>query len=134
MTQGLVLRKRADKSGPEPAQGQPWPLLHVELLSPAPVQWGFSSQYVDAAIADGWMTWAGDPLDHEVEPDPGGQFKNLGRQTLHFPGDRLVLELKDEHGADIEIVYRITDPPEPPGFRDAKDGTTTHDYTVELVK
>lgn len=134
----LEVHIRADKSGPEPAPGEAWPLSHVELSTPldeVPEQWGFSSQYVDKAVELGWMQWAGDPMDHDVEPDPGGQFKQMGKQTLHFPGDRLVLKLKSPaDGSDIELVYRVTDPPEPHGFRDAKDGTATHDYTVELVK
>lgn len=132
----LELHKIADKSGTAPAEGEPWPLRHVELHSALPPTHVFSDQYVHQAIAEGWMEFTGKPLKYKVHPDPGGEFRFASPQTLSLPGDQIVLHLVRE-GEEIDVVYRITEGPVPRGFRIEDDDEptgfrSTHEYRVAL--
>ncbi len=134
----LELHKMADKSGPPPEDGQPWPLSHVELVSGPPSAHIFSDDFVVAAVKEGWMEYTGESVSYEVQPDP--QNKNtmfLGSQTVTLPGDRLVLHLERD-GKKVDVTYKIVTGPVPRDYRveDADDPTgfsAKHSFAVELV-
>lgn len=108
----------------------------VELVSDAPETLVFSKHFVDQAVADGWVRFAGDPVDYEVTPDPLGAFAGASSLTLRSPGDRLVLGVVKD-GERLELSYRITHYPVPRSFRYADeredDGIRiAPEYGVEL--
>lgn len=138
MANSLIIRKRADKSGQTPPEGEAWPLAHVELVSEPPAKWFFSPDFVNSGVREGWITFEGSPIAYAAHPDPGGPAASVGEQTLRTPGDTIVLHLKAANGDDQTIRYRITDPPVPPYWRvhDSADPTgvrASHVYTVELI-
>lgn len=133
----MQLIKHADKSGPPPAQGQPWPLAHVEIVDVPDVH-AFSDGFVQSAIDEGWMRFDGEPLSYEVLPDPNGQATRFvdGPMTVKLPGDRLVMSVKRD-GEDVELVYKITAGPVPRSYRveDASEPSglsARHEFAVEL--
>jgi len=131
----LELRKRA-KPQDEGDDG-PKELSHVELVSDTPPgEHTFSKQYVDQAVAEGWVEYAGSPMSYTVEPDPLGDFRDSGPLALTVPGDVLVLHLvKDD--VPLDVRYRIVDPPCPRGFRVADSDEpsgfrASNDFGLEL--
>lgn len=55
----LSIRKQADKSKP----GPPWPLKRVLVTEPPPLDHVMSRQYVEEAMAEGWMYIVDDVLE-----------------------------------------------------------------------
>jgi len=116
----MQLRKVADKSGPEPEDGQPWPLKHVEVIASYPTQ-AFSPKFVYGAIKEGWLRMDGDVLSFDTKPKVRYQvIRNPGRyccycnKPLGSFGEaeiHLLLEHKDEVGR------KQPDPQNPAGHR-----------------
>lgn len=123
------LRKRADKSGPAPAEGESWPLARVEFSGDLPETWEFSEDFVKQGVAEGWISYAGAPLSYVLNGDPLGEFAVFATQEARLPGDRLVLDLFN--GGEVTATYRITRGPCPRGFRH-EDGTTNHTFQISL--
>lgn len=105
----------------------------VEIASETPATHIFSDGYVNAAVAEGWIEFTGDALAYEVEPDPLGPMQHAAKLKLKLPGDHLTL-----HVVGGDVVYRITHPPVPRGFRFADDREPdgiriAPEYGLELV-
>ncbi|HEX8106098.1 MAG TPA: hypothetical protein VF516_00155 [Kofleriaceae bacterium] len=99
----LVVRKRADRTGPEPAPGQPWPLLGVELVD-APDTCRVPTNWVNKAVAEGWAELVGPA----VVMRPGGPASDPAsvlHQFLHAEALRI-------HTLDGPVTYRITRQPD----------------------
>lgn len=116
----LLIRKRAVKTGKEPAEGEAWPLDYVELQSEVPDEMDFSDGFVDDGVRLGWIEFAGKPLSYTVTPDPLGDFKYMGDQVQKLPGNQLVLHLVKD-GEKVDVTYDIIQPPVPRAFRVADD-------------
>jgi hypothetical protein len=77
----LEIRKRADKTGPAPPDGTPWPLAGVELASTPPKEHALSDVFVAQGLAEGWISL--------------GQ----GKLTLHFTNhDDVVYDIVEAPG------------------------------------
>ncbi len=64
----MLLRKVADKSGPDPAEGEAWPLDHVKVLDAPPKQ-NFSPGYLEGALAEGLISISKGVIEfHTVPP------------------------------------------------------------------
>lgn len=67
----FAVRIRADKSGPEPAEGQPWPLLGVELPDPLPKGMLLPVSFVQRHSAAPWLDVVGaDWVERPSRPGP----------------------------------------------------------------
>lgn len=87
---GLHLRKRADKTGPEPprdADGnllQPWPLAGVEATAPLPDSHRFATSIVYRGIDEDWITTttddAGDVATITLHLDDGDAVYRVDHQ------------------------------------------------------
>jgi len=139
----LELEKIADKSGPPPSAGQPWPLVHVLLTTDPkelPEYWEFSDNFVDRGVDEGWIEFQGEPFAYEIHPDPThpDTRRLKGPMTRTEPGDRLVLHLVRD-GKPIDVTYRIKAGPVPRHYRIADKNEPSgfaapHFYAVELEK
>lgn len=84
----LQLRIRADKSGPEPPRNvpnddgnlpnpelaanallEPWPLLHAELMAPAPKSMDIPEKTVARGLQAGWASIEKDEIHFHLEKD-----------------------------------------------------------------
>ena len=116
----LELRKRADKTGPEPPAGEPWPLAGVELVGEAPKSHNFADTFVARAMQDGYL---------EFEEMSIAATEGYGRNpvvtgtaiVLHLAGGDLIYEVGEHPG-------RYDDAGEPSGKR------VTHEYRCKLRK
>lgn len=99
----LVVRKRADKTGPEPAPGQSWPLLGIELEDP-PDTCRVPTAWVNKAVAEGWVTLEA-PTVVMRPAGPGGDPTANVHQFIH--ADTLVV-----HTLDGDVRYRVVRQPD----------------------
>ena len=87
---GLTVRKRADRTGPEPAAGEAWPLAGVDILDP-PLLAKVPTSFVDRASLEGWVTVEGarvvvkpgGPPTDPWRPDKVHTFRHLDAFTIH---------------------------------------------------
>jgi hypothetical protein len=117
----LSLRKRADKTGEPPPDGEAWPLRHVELVGDAPKDHNFADTFVTRALTDGYLSFKN---PRGVASDAGGV--PYSRNPV-VTGDEIVLALKGG-----KLRYRVL---EPPGRYEDKDGTVreSHEYRCRLI-
>lgn len=52
----LQIRIRADKTGPEPANGVPWPMAGAEIVGDPPTEFDFATGWVRKEVARGWVS------------------------------------------------------------------------------
>lgn len=133
----LFIRKRADKSGDQPLDGQAWPLAHVELTTPdgrraeldeAPAEHNFADTLVAAGMTEGWI--------EVVNPRAAVTSTARGSYSRNpvVTGDELVLHL-DQGDLRYEVL-------EHPGrYEQAGEGEDAgtvdvehHEYRCRLVK
>lgn len=116
----LELRKRADKTGKEPPDGEAWPLKHVELVGKAPTRHNFADTFVARALEDGYLSFKNARATSTTGYD---------RDPV-VTGDEIVLSLKGNklRYKVLEHPGRYSDNDEPSGFR------VTHEYRCRLVK
>lgn len=112
----LELRKRADRSGEPPAEGEPWPLASVELVGKAPAVHNFADQFVARAIGDGYLEFE----NAGVAMTPGYERNPV------VAGSAIVLHL-----AAGDLIYDVL---EHPGRYERSDGTVEvhHEYRCKL--
>lgn len=125
----LQLRKRADKSGDPPAEGEAWPLSHVELVGDAPREHNFADTVIGRYMADGFAEFVTPRLAATEATGEDGVTRAYSRNPV-LTGDEIVLHLE---GGDLR--YRVTEHPgryadenEPGGVRE------THEYRTTLVR
>jgi hypothetical protein len=128
----LTFRKVADKSGGYPAEGEPWPLSHVELgapefpgsedLSNLPEEWEFTTNFIDRSFSEGWVRWEGDPFSYSIFPDPLGPFKGFSPTDVTLGGSVLAFDVVlRESGKRVTIRYKVVSGPIPHGWRQSDD-------------
>lgn len=68
----LEVRIRADKSGPQPAAGQPWPTAGVEIVGDPPTEFDFPAGWVRKEIGRGWVKLENlTVVERPSQPNPG---------------------------------------------------------------
>ena len=116
----MKLHKVADKTGPEPAPGQPWPLAHVKVLDAPPTQ-DFSEGFVKNALAEGWLSIGRGVITIEAEPVPV-QYRIVrgpGHYCCHC-GQKLEGQVEARaHVAELHAGESSPDPQNPSGYADA---------------
>lgn len=117
----LTIRKLADKTAgervarfdpdtgerllvnPETGEPEPWPLAGIQVVD-APKAADVNTSFVNAGVAEGWLTVEGEEIVHR----PGGPPQEPWRVTHTFRhGTALVL-----HTVDGDVRYRIVDNPD----------------------
>jgi len=123
--QGLVIRKHADKSGPQPDDG-PWPLAGVSLVS-APKVTTISTSLLQQAVGEGWASVEG--ANAVVRPAGPTQdvwnSTHTGQPHVFIHHDRIVF-----HTLDGDVVYRVTRQPD----KYADHGAATYPDQVKAFK
>lgn len=125
----LVLRKRADKSGPEPdlAGGESWPLAGVELVGEAPKNAQLSTGYVAQGQMEGWIELEG----FRVVEDRAGIQVHAEAIVLKLVNGTLRYRVLENPGL-------IADPEGHPGracqYEGCEGHRVEHQYTLKLAK
>jgi hypothetical protein len=98
----LQLRIRADKSGPEPdfAAGESWPLLHAELMAPAPKQMDIPEKTVQRGLKAGWCSLTNGEIRFHLEKD------DLVYKIIRHPGRYLDgKETEEINNPAVEVYH-----------------------------
>lgn len=109
----LVLRKRADKSGPEPdlEAGEAWPLAGVELVGAAPKNAELSTGYVARGQGEGWIELGG----LRLAEDPSGLWVHADEIILHLEGGAVRYKVVENPGYVADLDAPGDWPAEPSG-------------------
>ena len=71
MAQTFDIRIRADKTGPEPAEGQPWPCAGVEIVGGVPDEITFPTSFIRRHQNAEWLEIVGDGwVERPSRPNP----------------------------------------------------------------
>lgn len=63
----MLLKRIADTSGPEPADGEGWPVSHIEVRRAGPLQ-NFTPRLLFKGIDEGWVSIDGDTIKLKTKP------------------------------------------------------------------
>ena len=116
------VRIRADKTGPMPAPGQPWPALGLEILGDPPKRVSLPVSFVRRNITAGWVRSEGSKVvERPSRPEPGTKngstvvtdAHRLPAQDMPNPHvfehlDRIIIDTLN-HG---EVVYAVERQPD----------------------
>ena len=136
----MQLRKRADKTGKPPAEGEAWPISHVEILHAGPVQ-RFSPQFLQNGQAEGWVGISKGKITIDAKPDPVVyQIKRAPGVYCCHCGQRLPAGaaqdqsgqfLPPPHVAEKHKGAVSPDPENPSGYRQENYYTCTKEGATE---
>lgn len=154
----VQVRIRADKSGPQPAPGTPWPAKGVEFPDGAPKVWAVSVNWVRNYLSASWLTAEGlrsvtrpsrpEPIADDsgsaaIAPEHYAAHPDLPPPHELLHADALVLQAADGGSLRYEVIRqpdkyvagdtkgtkRVT-----PEVYAAGDTEVEHYFTVRLVE
>ncbi len=128
------LRIRADKTGPEPAPGQPWPMLGVEIVGGPPAKVNLPTSFLRRHRNASWLRVEGSKVvERPSRPDPGVEGGSTVVTDEHrLPADDLQPPHVFEHldriifdTLDGEVVYKVDRQPDK--YATNAEGVVTND-------